>query len=89
MKFQIDKEKYEKNMKRFNQIFLGIMLPLGLVFDGYFIYLSIKLISEKILTEPYKIIPSLLIILIVPTTISKIKTLIKTFKRKDDSNETT
>ena len=84
MKLQIDKEKYEKNMKRFNQIFLGIMLPLDLVFDGYFIYLSIKLISEKILSEPYKIIPSLLIILIVPSIINKIKTLIKTFKRKDD-----
>ena len=85
MKLQIDKEKYENNMKKFNQIFMGVMLPLGLVFDGYFIYLSIKLISEKILSEPYKIIPSLLIILIVPTTISKIKTLIKTFKRKDDT----
>ena len=84
MKLQIDKEKYENNMKRFNQIFLGFMLPLDLVFDGYFIYLSIKLISEKILSEPYKIIPSLLIILIVPSIINKIKTLIKTFKRKDD-----
>ena len=85
MKFQIDKEKYEKNMKRFKQIFLGIMLPLGLFFDGYFLYLSIKLISEKILMEPYKIIPSLLIILIVPSIINKIKTLIKTFKIKDDT----
>ena len=38
MKLQIDKEKYENNIKKFNQIFMGVMLPLGLVFDGYWVF---------------------------------------------------
>ena len=50
MKFQVDKEKYEKGMKIFNQIFLGSMILLGLGFDIYYIYLSGRLIFEEILT---------------------------------------
>lgn len=84
MKLQIDKEKYENNMKKFNKIFNLIMLPLAIGFDIYYLFLSFKLISEKLLLEPYKLIPAFLIILIIPTTINKIKTLIKMIKRKDD-----
>ena len=84
MKFQIDKEKYEKGMKIFNQIFLGSMILLGLGFDIYYIYLSGRLIFEEILSEPYSLIPIVLLFFVVPSTIDKIKKLIKMFKRKDD-----
>ena len=86
---KINKEQYENFTKKFNQIFLGFIYLLGLGFDIYYIYLSGRLIFEEVLSNTYAGIPILLILFIVPSTIDKIKKLIKMFKRKDDNNETT